>query len=107
MVGLFSSAFQGRAPVSDTREDGVPLQPNSFTHNWDRNIANIDLPRIRFHDLRHARATHMLAREFIPKWQANGSAKAGFASRSTFIRMFCRICRPMPRQSLTTPYVLP
>jgi len=50
-----------------TREDGEPLQPNTFTHNWDRIIAGTALPRIRFHDLRHAHATHMLASGVHPK----------------------------------------
>jgi integrase len=49
------------------REDGEPLQPNSFTHDWDRKIAQTALPRIRFHDLRHAHATHMLASGVHPK----------------------------------------
>ena len=49
------------------REDGLPLQPDSFTHDWDRKIASTTLPRIRFHDLRHAHATHMLAAGVHPK----------------------------------------
>jgi integrase len=49
------------------REDGEPLQPNSFTHDWDRKIVQTTLPRIRFHDLRHAHATHMLASGVHPK----------------------------------------
>ena len=49
------------------REDGEPLQPNSFTHDWDRKIAQTALPRIRFHDLHHAHATHMLASGVHPK----------------------------------------
>jgi integrase len=49
------------------REDGQPLQPNSIGHAWDRFIATVDLPRIRFHDLRHSHATAMLARNIHPK----------------------------------------
>jgi integrase len=49
------------------REDGQPLQPNTFTHDWDRKIAGIALPRLRFHDLRHAHATHMLSSGVHPK----------------------------------------
>ena len=43
------------------RDDGLPLQPDAFTHDWDRKIATTNLSRIRFHDLRYAHATHMLA----------------------------------------------
>jgi integrase len=47
--------------------DGRPLQPTSITHGWIRSIGNTALPRIRFHDLRHACATHMLALGVHPK----------------------------------------
>jgi integrase len=49
------------------REDGLPQQPNSIGHAWDRFLAATDLPRIRFHDLRHSHATAMLARNIHPK----------------------------------------
>ena len=49
------------------REDGEPQQPNSIGHAWDRFLAATDLPRIRFHDLRHSHATAMLARNIHPK----------------------------------------
>ena len=49
------------------REDGLPLRPHTLTHDWDRKIANTSLPRLRFHDLRHAHATHMLASGVHPK----------------------------------------
>jgi integrase len=41
--------------------DGSPLQPHSVGQEWVRFMANSPLPRIRFHDLRHAHATHLLA----------------------------------------------
>lgn len=50
-----------------TREDGEPMQPNTLTHDWDRKIAGTGLPRLRFHDLRHAHATHMLSSGVHPK----------------------------------------
>jgi integrase len=49
------------------REDGLPLQPDSFTQDWDRKIATTGLPRIRFHNLRHTHASHMLAANVHPK----------------------------------------
>jgi integrase len=49
------------------REDGLPFQPDSLTQDWDRKIATTGLPRLRFHDLRHAHATHMLAAGVHPK----------------------------------------
>lgn len=61
----------GKRPADNTfvcgREDGEPLQPNSFTADWARKIATTSLPRLRFHDLRHAHATHMLSSGVHPK----------------------------------------
>ena len=50
-----------------TQVDGSPLQPRSITHEWVRLLAVKKLPRIRFHDLRHAHATHLLASGIHPK----------------------------------------
>ena len=50
-----------------TQADGSPLQPRSLTHEWVRVLGTTKLPRIRFHDLRHAHATHMLASGVHPK----------------------------------------
>ena len=47
--------------------DGTPLQPDTLTQDWVRKLADTSLPRIRFHDLRHAHATHMLANGVHPK----------------------------------------
>ena len=44
-----------------TQADGLPVQPNTLTHNWVIECARIGLPRIRFHDMRHTHATHLLA----------------------------------------------
>ena len=48
--------------------DGSPVQPNSLTHEFVRILAlSPALPRIRFHDLRHSHATHLLANGVHPK----------------------------------------
>jgi len=47
--------------------DGTPLQPDSITQDWGRQLADTSLPRIRFHDLRHAHATHLLGSGVHPK----------------------------------------
>jgi integrase len=48
-------------------EDGQPVQPQSLTHAWHRFLAGAKLPRLRFHDLRHSHATHLLGSGVHPK----------------------------------------
>ena len=47
--------------------DGTPLLPHSLGQEWVRFLAGSTLPRIRFHDLQHAHATHLLAAGVHPK----------------------------------------
>jgi integrase len=50
------------------REDGEPKQPRSLTHEFAHVMGRInDLPRVRFHDLRHSHATQLLAGGVHPK----------------------------------------
>ncbi len=60
--------------------DGRPLQPRSITRQWLSLLSkNKALPRIRFHDLRHAHATHMLSSGVHPKIASErlGHSKVG------------------------------
>ncbi len=60
--------------------DGSPLQPRIITHQWHLLLSNNKaLPRIRFHDLRHAHATHMLSSGVHPKIASErlGHSKVG------------------------------
>jgi integrase len=60
--------------------DGCPLQPRTITHQWHLLLSNNKaLPRIRFHDLRHAHATHMLSSGVHPKIASErlGHSKVG------------------------------
>jgi integrase len=63
-----------------TREDGSSVRPHSLGQEWVRFLArNGALPRIRFHDLRHAHATHLLASGIHPKVASErlGHSKVG------------------------------
>lgn len=61
--------------------DGSLLKPTSLTHEWTRLSANLlgDLPRIRFHDLRHSHATALLSNGIHPKIASErlGHSKVG------------------------------
>jgi integrase len=62
-----------------TQADGNPMQPTYITHEWVKLINGTGLPRIRFHDLRHAHATHLLASGVHPKVASErlGHSKVG------------------------------
>ncbi len=52
------------APVDDrvfTNEVGEPLRPNSVGQAFRRLVDSSGLPKIRFHDLRHTHASHLIA----------------------------------------------
>jgi integrase len=46
---------------------GEPLAPWTASADFRRIVSEIELPRTRFHDLRHAHATHLLAAGIHPK----------------------------------------
>jgi integrase len=50
-----------------TGEDGAPVYPSSLTRSFSRFLRRHGLPQIRFHDLRHTHATHLLAAGVHPK----------------------------------------
>jgi integrase len=47
--------------------DGAPYPPDRLTRAWISFAEKSPLPRIRFHDLRHAHATHLLGAGVHPK----------------------------------------
>jgi integrase len=51
------------------RQDGEPKQPGSLTHEFTYLVGRVgrDVPRVRFHDLRHSHATQLLASGVHPK----------------------------------------
>ncbi|KJC62182.1 integrase [Bradyrhizobium sp. LTSPM299] len=59
--------------------DGRMMQPTWITHEWVRLIRGTELPAYRFHDLRHAHATHLLASGAHPKVASErlGHSKVG------------------------------
>jgi hypothetical protein len=54
-------------PKVCTNDDGSPLRPHTPTHYRKRLAKRLGLPVIRFHDLRHACATHMPVLGINPK----------------------------------------
>lgn len=42
------------------KANGDPLHPDYFSRSFERLLAKLDLPRVRFHDLRHTHATLLI-----------------------------------------------
>jgi integrase len=60
--------------------DGEPLDPGSVTRIFERRALKCGLPRIRFHDLRHGHAAHLIAagRSTLEVSRRLGHASAAF-----------------------------
>ena len=50
-----------------SHQDGELMPPIYVSQYWARTVAKTKLARLRFHDLRHAHATHLLANGVHPK----------------------------------------
>ncbi len=75
------------------RGDGQLLQPQSLTHQFTRLIGRIkDLPRVRFHDLRHSHATQLLGRGIHPKI---AQERLGHASITTTLDLYSHVSDTM------------
>jgi integrase len=75
------------------RADGEPLQPQSLTHQFTRLISRIpDIPRVRFHDLRHSHATQLLLAGVHPKV---AQERLGHASITTTIDLYSHVTETM------------
>ena len=68
--------------------DGQPLKPNSLTHEFVRFIAGTALPQVRFHDLRHSHATHLLASGVHPKI---AQERLGHATIATTLDLYSHV----------------
>lgn len=49
------------------RIDGSPVNPNTLTSRFASVVKDLDIPRVRFHDLRHTHATQLLKEGVHPK----------------------------------------
>ena len=76
-----------------SRADGEPHQPLSLTYEFARFIGRIkDMPRVRFHDLRHTHATHLLASGVHPKI---ASERLGHASVGITLDLYSHVTDTM------------
>ncbi len=79
------------------RQDGEPLQPHSLTHQFRRFLGRLnDLPRVRFHDLRHTHATLLLLAGEHPKV---AQERLGHASITTTLDLYSHVTRTMQQDA--------
>jgi integrase len=74
------------------RADGEPMQPRSLTHEWQKLTKRRGLRPVRFHDLRHAHATHLLASGVHPKI---ASERLGHSSVGVTLDLYSHVTRGM------------
>jgi integrase len=82
--------------------DGSPLRPHSLAQEWVRFLArNRMRPRIRFHDLRHAHATHLLSSGVHPRV---ASERLGLSKVGIMLDLYSHVLLnwPMRPRWLTT-----
>ena len=70
------------------RANGKPMQPRSLTHEFTRLVKRADVPRVRFHDLRHAHISHLMLNGESPKLAAE---RAGHASVSITLDVYSHL----------------
>lgn len=75
------------------RYDGEPLWPSSLTHEFIKLFQKRpDLPRVRFHDLRHSHATQLLASGIHPKI---AQERLGHSTISTTLDLYSHVTDTM------------
>jgi integrase len=79
------------------RADGEPHQPRSLTHEFTRAIGRMkDLPRVRFHDLRHSHATQLLAAGVHPKI---AQERLGHSTIVTTLDLYSHVSETMQKEA--------
>jgi integrase len=79
------------------RADGEPLQPRSLTHEFAVLMRRIkDLPRVRFHDLRHSHATQLLLAGVHPKI---AQERLGHSTITTTLDLYSHVTETMQEQA--------
>jgi integrase len=76
--------------------NGTPIHPNTLARAFERLVVRADVPRIRFHDLRHTSATVLLARGEHPKVVQE---RLGHASISETLDRYSHVSKDMQQRA--------
>jgi integrase len=75
------------------RHDGEPLPPRSLTHEFAKVARRVkDIPRVRFHDLRHSHATQLLSAGIHPKV---AQERLGHSTITTTLDLYSHVTETM------------
>jgi integrase len=81
------------------RADGEPMQPRSLTHEFTRAVTKVkDIPRVRFHDLRHSHATQLLVAGVHPKV---AQERLGHSTISVTLDLYSHVTATMQEDAAT------
>ena len=75
------------------KADGEPHQPRSLTHEFTYLVGRVkDVPRVRFHDLRHSHATQLLLAGVHPKV---AQERLGHSTITTTLDLYSHVTETM------------
>jgi integrase len=75
------------------RPDGKPMPPRSLTHEFAKVAGHVqDIPRVRFHDLRHSHATQLLSTGVHPKV---AQERLGHSTITTTLDLYSHVSETM------------
>ena len=75
------------------RHDGEPMPPRSLTHEFAKVAGRVkDVPRVRFHDLRHSHATQLLSAGVHPKV---AQERLGHSTITTTLDLYSHVTETM------------
>ncbi len=75
------------------RHDGEPMPPRSLTHEFAKVAGRVkDVPRVRFHDLRHSHATQLLSAGVHPKI---AQERLGHSTITTTLDLYSHVTETM------------
>jgi integrase len=96
---LFLGIRQDDDTLVCARADGQPMQPRSLTHEFTYLMGRIkDLPRVRFHDLRHSHATQLLLAGVHPKV---AQERLGHSTISVTLDLYSHVTATMQEDAAT------
>jgi integrase len=84
---------QSGETLACARHDGEPMPPRSLTHEFAKVACRVkDVPRVRFHDLRHSHATQLLSAGVHPKI---AQERLGHSTITTTLDLYSHVTETM------------